>query len=241
VQIDASHIHFISILGLGFILGLKHALDADHLVAVSTIVSERKGFWSSTIVGALWGLGHTASLVVVGLAVIAFNFHIPEKIAMIMELFVALMLIGLGANVLWKIRKGATFHVHTHDHHDHLHIHPHLHEQASEVQHEHHGMKFNKKPFFVGMVHGMAGSAALMLLVLSTISSRAVALLYIAIFGFGSVGGMCVMSALIGLPFSLTAKHDRLNAIIRTSAGVISLFFGLFYVWQIGFIDGLFL
>ena len=229
----------LSVLGLGFVLGLKHALDADHLVAVSTIVSERKGFWSSSIVGALWGLGHTASLLIVGLIMIAFHFQIPEKMAMGMEFSVALMLIILGVNVLWKIRKGATFHVHTHDHDHHLHIHPHLHEGAPLHQHEHH--KVGKKPFFVGMVHGMAGSAALMLVVLAAISSRTLALMYIAIFGIGSVGGMFLMSALIGLPFSFTAKHDRLNRIVRTSAGIISVCFGLFYAWQIGIMDGLFL
>ena len=251
----------LSILGLGFVLGLKHALDADHLVAVSTIVSERKGFWSSSIVGALWGLGHTASLLIVGLVVIAFHFQIPDKIALMMEFSVALMLIALGANVLWKIHKGATFHVHTHEHDHHLHIHPHLHTaNAHEAADAHrtadvhetadghgkiaahdHGKKLGKKPFFVGMVHGMAGSAALMLVVLATISSRTLALMYIAIFGLGSVGGMFLMSALIGLPFSMTAKHDRLNKIVRTSAGIISLCFGLFYAWQIGITDGLFL
>jgi hypothetical protein len=91
------------------------------------------------------------------------------------------------------------------------------------------------------MVHGMAGSAALMLVVLATISSRALALLYIAIFGIGSVGGMFLMSALIGLPFFVTSKHDRLNTIIRTAAGIISVVFGIFYAWQIGIAEGLFL
>jgi ABC-type nickel/cobalt efflux system permease component RcnA len=236
----------LSILGLGFVLGLKHALDADHLVAVSTIVSERKGFWSSSIVGALWGLGHTASLFAVGLIVIAFHFQIPDKIAMIMEFGVALMLVILGANVLWKIWRGAVLHVHAHEHEDHFHIHPHLHEYEIAQQHEdsgihHHKTNVGKKPFFVGMVHGMAGSAALMLVVLATISSRSLALVYIAIFGFGSVGGMFLMSTLIGLPFAVTSKHERLNKIVRTTAGVISVVFGLFYAWQIGIADGLFM
>jgi ABC-type nickel/cobalt efflux system permease component RcnA len=235
----------LSILGLGFILGLKHALDADHLVAVSTIVSERKGFWSSSIVGALWGLGHTASLLIVGLIVIAFNFQIPEKIATAMEFCVALMLIILGINVLWNvITKKLTVHVHTHDHHDHTHVHPHIHDAAEVHEHNgihHHYKKVGKKPFFVGMVHGMAGSAALMLIVLASISSRPLALMYIAIFGIGSVGGMFLMSALIGLPFTFTSKHERLNTIVRTTAGIISVVFGLFYAWQIGIGDGLFL
>src|SRR3989304_6301911 len=116
-----------TVLGLGFFLGLKHALDVDHLVAVSTIVSERKGFWRSSAVGAFWGLGHTASLLAVGLLVIAFHFQIPPKAALGMEFAVAVMLVALGANVLWKIFRGATFHLHAHQHSGRLHVHPHLH------------------------------------------------------------------------------------------------------------------
>jgi len=234
----------ISILGLGFALGLKHALDADHLVAVSTIVSERKGMWSSSIVGVLWGLGHTLSLLVVGLLVVAFHFSIPEKLAQGMEFGVALMLIALGANLLWKIWKGATVHVHLHEHHQRVHLHPHLHETVPGVGHDHplaheHGRSVGTKPFLVGMVHGMAGSAALMLIVLATISSRTLALLYIGIFGIGSVGGMLIMSALIGLPFAMTARHERLHTVIRAAAGVVSLCFGLLLACEIGY--GLFL
>ncbi len=230
----------ISVLGLGFFLGLKHALDADHLVAVSTIVTERKGFWNSSLVGALWGLGHTASLLAVGFLVIAFHFQIPQKAALGMEFAIALMLVALGANVLWKIYRGATFHIHTHSHQGRLHIHPHFHNQTEHTVH-HHSVPIGKKPFLVGMVHGIAGSAALMLLVLVAIPSRPLALAYIGIFGIGSVGGMFLMSALIGLPFSFTSKYEQANKIIRTTAGVISVCLGLFLAYQIGFVRGLFL
>jgi hypothetical protein len=232
----------LSILGFGFVLGLKHALDADHLIAVSTIVSERKGVWRSSLVGALWGLGHTASLLVVGLAVIAFHFHIPEGFARTMEFGVALMLIILGGNVLWKIARGGKFHVHVHTHDAHIHLHPHIHEAAELATHaaaDHHAHRVGKKPFFVGMVHGIAGSAALMLVVLATITSRPLALLYIGIFGLGSVGGMFLMSSLIGLPFALAARHDRLSHRVRLCAGVLSVTFGLYYAWQIGVAGGL--
>ncbi|HXF48011.1 MAG TPA: urease accessory protein UreH [Verrucomicrobiae bacterium] len=235
----------ISILGLGFFLGLKHALDADHLVAVSTIISERKGFWNSSLVGAMWGLGHTASLLAVGLLVIAFNFQIPPKIALGVEFAVAIMLVALGGNVLWKIFRGATFHIHTHSHEGHLHIHPHFHKpvehRSGEHTAHHHPVPIGKTPFFVGALHGLAGSAALMLLVLATISSRPLALAYIGIFGIGSVGGMFLMSALIGLPFSFTSKYERANKIIRTTAGAVSVCFGLFLGYQIWFVEGLFL
>jgi ABC-type nickel/cobalt efflux system permease component RcnA len=223
----------ISILGLGFVLGLKHATDADHLIAVSTIVSERKGIWSSSIVGLLWGLGHSASLFVVALAVVAFEIRVPENVAVWMELAVAAMLVILGANVLWKVRQGATLHAHEHRHNEKRHVHVHMHAPGKETVHDH-APRVGKRPFFVGMLHGMAGSAALMLVVLATISSRPLALLYIALFGAGSIGGMIVMSALIGLPFAFTARHQRLSTTIRASAGALSVCFGLFYAWDIG-------
>ncbi len=236
----------LSVLGLGFVLGLKHALDADHLVAVSTIVSERKNLWSSSLVGALWGLGHTASLLIVGLLVILFHVEIPDKVAMSMEFAVAIMLVVLGVNLLRKLRKGGTLHTHAHEHAHRVHTHPHLHEASVAHSHDHgpvhdRGTKTSRKPFIIGMVHGMAGSAALMLVVLATISSRLVGLLYIAIFGIGSVGGMFLMSALISVPFAVTARHEGLHRIIQTTAGVVSVAFGLFLVWQIGFAEGLLL
>lgn len=233
-----------SVLALGFILGLKHALDADHLVAVSTIVSERKGFWSSSVVGIMWGMGHTASLLVAGLLVIAFHLQIPDKIAQGMEFAVALMLIILGGNVLLKIRRGATFHFHAHEHHSHLHVHPHLHDpvehDGTESHDDHHRVRVGKKPFFVGIVHGMAGSASLMLVVLASIPSRLLGFLYMGVFGVGSIGGMLLMSTLIGVPFALTAKHGKVNRIVRTTAGLVSLIFGLLLACKIGFVDGLF-
>jgi ABC-type nickel/cobalt efflux system permease component RcnA len=224
----------LSILGFGFVLGLKHALDSDHLIAVSTIVSERRGFWNSSLVGAVWGLGHTASLIAVGLLVVAFHVAIPDRLATVMELAVAVMLVALGVKVLWKIARGGKFHVHVHQHDERLHVHPHLHE--APVRHEHAAAHDHavRKPFVVGMVHGLAGSASLMLVVLATIPSRPLALLYIAIFGLGSVGGMLTMSTLIGLPFALAARHDRLNQFVRLGAGLLSVLFGLFYAWQVG-------
>jgi hypothetical protein len=231
----------LTILGFGFVLGLKHALDADHLVAVSTIVSERKGFWSSSLVGALWGLGHTASLLAVGLAVVAFGLRIPDSLARAAELGVALMLVILGAGVLWKVVRGGKFHLHVHRHEERVHVHPHLHapseRHAGESAHDH-APRVGTKPFLVGMIHGLAGSASLMLVVLATITSRSVALLYIAVFGVGSVGGMLIMSTLIGLPFALAARHGRLNAAVRVGAACASVAFGVFYAWQVAFAGG---
>ena len=246
-----------SILILGFVLGLKHALDADHLVAVSTIVSERKGFLSSSIVGALWGLGHTASLFVVGIIVIALHIQIPDRIAQGMEFAVAIMLVGLGINVLWKLARGGKLHLHIHEHSNHTHIHPHIHanDHSHEIKHSHHSLPSlftlehlknhignGKRSIFIGMVHGLAGSAALMLIVLTTIPSRALALSYVVIFGLGSVGGMFLMSTVVGLPFIFTAnKSAVLNKLVRGIAGTVSVAFGIFLAWQIGIVNGLFI
>ncbi len=243
-----------SILILGFVLGLKHALDADHLVAVSTIVSERKGFLSSSIVGALWGLGHTASLFVVGIIVITLHIQIPDRIAQGMEFAVAIMLVVLGINVLLKLARGGELHMHEHEHSNHKHIHPHVHGREHSHGQSHHSLPFlfsldhlkkhignGKRSIFIGMVHGLAGSAAPMLIVLATIPSRALALTYVAIFGLGSIGGMFMMSTLIGLPFVLTASTSvGLNKLVRGIAGTVSFGFGIFLAWQIGVVDGLF-
>jgi ABC-type nickel/cobalt efflux system permease component RcnA len=232
----------IGILGLGFILGLKHALDADHVVAVSTIVSEHKSLFKSSLIGAFWGLGHTASLFLIGLFVILLRLTIPPKVAMLMELGVAIMLVVLGANIIWKFFKKEKIHVHTHEHSGILHTHIHHHDSEEEARHPHHFIRFGSKPFLVGMVHGVAGSAALMLLILTTIPSPLAGLLYIVIFGIGSVGGMLIMSSLISLPFVFTANRFAvINERIRAVAGVSSVTFGLFLAWQIGFVKGLFL
>jgi ABC-type nickel/cobalt efflux system permease component RcnA len=227
-------------LGLGFVLGLKHALDADHVAAVSTIVSEHQSVAKSSLVGAFWGLGHTGSLLIVGLLVIVFRLTIPETVALSLEFVVAMMLVVLGANAL---RKAFGFQLHQHEHrherevgHEHLHLHlagTHHHEETPV-------MKIARRPLVVGMVHGLAGSAALVLLVLTTIPSVVGGLLYILAFGIGSMAGMLVMSALISAPFVFSARRFfRLNHGIRVAAGLFSVAFGLFLAWRIGVVERL--
>ncbi|HEX8367739.1 MAG TPA: hypothetical protein VF604_04155 [Pyrinomonadaceae bacterium] len=232
----------ITILFLGFILGLKHAVEADHLAAVSTIVTERKSLLSSALVGGVWGLGHTISLLVVGVFVLLLDFRISERIENILELFVGGMLIFLGLNVMRKIVRGGTLHLHTHEHGGRAHAHPHLHDENtdSDEPHAHHGLSLSPRPLVIGLVHGLAGSAALMLLVLPTIESRGIGLLYIIIFGVGSIAGMMLMSFLVSLPLQLTALHfNRANALLRCLAGLFSIGFGLWIVYEKGFADNL--
>jgi sulfite exporter TauE/SafE len=238
---DQGTISTASILGFGFALGLKHAIEADHLAAVSTIVSERKSVWSSSLVGGLWGLGHTISLLLVGVLVIVLHLRISDRVAEALEFCVALMLVALGLNALFKLYRGQKIHIHEHEHGGHRHLHVHSHDGRPEPGPDtHHGFKLQARPLLVGMVHGMAGSAALMLMVLAAISSTWVGLLYIGVFGVGSIGGMMLMSALVGLPLSLTVKRfTRANLWIRGMAAVFSLILGILLAYQIGIQGGL--
>jgi sulfite exporter TauE/SafE len=230
-----------AVLGLGFLLGLKHATEADHLAAVSTIVSERKSLWSSAFIGGIWGLGHTISLFIAGVFVLLLNFQISERTERSLEFCVGVMLFLLGLNVLRKLVKGAKLHFHAHEHGKHAHVHPHIHQNATDEPHTHHGFSFSPRALLIGMVHGMAGSAALMLLVIPTIESRVVGLLYIVIFGAGSIGGMMLMSFLVGLPFHFTAsRFNRFNNILQGVAGFASVALGLIIIYEKGITEGLF-
>jgi hypothetical protein len=226
-----------SVLVFGFVLGLKHAVEADHLAAVSTIVSERKSLLGSSLVGGLWGLGHTVSLLLAGVAVIVFHVEIGERAALALEFVVGLMLVVLGANALRRLARGGRVHLHVHRHGGRAHAHPHVHDAAPEKDpHSHHGLKFGARAVVVGMIHGLAGSAALLLLVLSSIPKPSTAFACIALFGVGSTGGMMLMSALVGLPMRFTAaRFSRANLAVRGLAGLFSLTFGLLMVYEIGF------
>ena len=207
------------LLGLGLVYGLKHATEADHIVAVSAIVSEHKKLARAAIVGALWGAGHTASLVVVGAIVLALKIAIPERVAGWLEFAVALMIIGLGVMAFRRALSGRSdFHIH---------------EEAPVDGHSHEVARIGIKPTIVGAVHGLAGSAALTLLVLTQISSPLLGLLYLAVFGVGSILGMLLMSGIVGLPFVLSSrKLGGVNYQLQMWAGTLSVLFGLWYAYQ---------
>jgi len=233
----------VALLALGFALGVKHATEADHLAAISSIVSQRHSIWQSASVGLLWGAGHTAALLVAGFLVIAAGIAIPEKVANFLELLVALMIIFLGTRVLYIIfRNRPDVHVHAHTHngkpHIHLHFHDHSHAHNVGVTHndEHNGL-LGWRPVLVGILHGLAGSAALTLLVLSEVvrnGSPMLGFMYLLVFGFGSIGGMLIMTSLIGLPVSLGVRFFR-GALLpmRAFAGVLSTTFGFFYAFKV--------
>jgi ABC-type nickel/cobalt efflux system permease component RcnA len=230
-------------LGLGFALGLKHAVEADHLAAVSTIVSERRSVLEAARVGALWGLGHTASLLFAGLLVIVLGIAIPEPVADALELCIAVMIVTLGTRLLYLLlRKSPRVHVHTHSHDGwrHLHLHYHGTHDGHPPMRAHEGSHSGLsrwRTFLVGVLHGLAGSAALTLLVLTEViwtGSPVLGLSYLLIFGIGSVCGMLIMSSLIGLPFALSSRlSNRLPGVLQFSAAASSVVFGFYYGWQI--------
>jgi ABC-type nickel/cobalt efflux system permease component RcnA len=228
----------LTVLAVGLLFGLKHATEVDHVVAVSTIASQQRSVLRSALVGALWGAGHTASLLIVGVFVLALRIAIPESVSTWLEFAVALMIIGLGAAALWRSlqrRSDVHFHEHSHDGLSHVHIHFHESETRHGVKqkHSHAVSGIGAKPVLIGMVHGLAGSGALTLLVLTQIRSPWIGFIYLAIFGVGSIAGMLLMSGLIGLPFALTARnlstvHHRMQLV----AAVVSILFGLWYAYQ---------
>jgi ABC-type nickel/cobalt efflux system permease component RcnA len=184
--------------------------------------------WSASVVGAAWGLGHTVALVAVAVVVIGLHAEIPASVGPLLELGVAAMLVGLGANLLWTLRRGGRLHVHRHAHGGHRHVHLHVHEADAAPDEHHHPVRAVRRPFLVGLVHGLAGSAGLMLAVLATIPSRALALAYVAVFAAGSVGGMVVVSAVVGMPLALAAERfARAEAVLRTCAGLGSVAVGV--------------
>jgi len=231
------------LLGLGFILGLKHSLDADHLVAITTLVSEKRSLISTSLVGVLWGIGHTSILLLTGIVVLAIDMKVPETVALGIEFLVALVLIAMGLNVMRKLAGGGKVHHHPHRHGEVLHTHPHVHSHGTghdATAHSHsRTRRTSMTSLFLGMLHGLAGSAGLMLLVTATIKDFWVGVTYICVFGIGSTGGMWIMSMLVGLPFLLTEGRFRLaHTAIRAAAGIASILVGVFIGWEIGLAGG---
>jgi high-affinity nickel-transport protein len=256
----------LAILAIGFVLGMRHATDPDHVIAVSTIVSRERSIVKAALIGVLWGVGHTFTILLVGAGIILFGLAIPVRVGLTMEFSVGLMLILLGILNLtgamqWISEKFSPAHPQVTGNHAHVHEHGsqvHLHWHSHRPEKEHHGESLTPpdwlggsssplglfhtlRPLFVGLVHGLAGSAAVALLVLSTIREPKWAVLYLLIFGVGTIAGMMLITAAISLPFSFAGyKFAWLNKSLVLGSGILSLAFGLFVCYQIGFVDGLF-
>jgi sulfite exporter TauE/SafE len=232
-----------AVLALGFALGMRHALDADHLAAVATLATRSRSVAQTVLQGVAWGTGHTLTLMFFGGAVLVAGAVVPARAAQALELAVGVMLVVLGADALYRLRRERV-HFHPHRHTDgvaHFHAHSHRGESAPHdpARHEHpHG--FPARALVVGMVHGMAGSAALVLLSLEALRSPAWGLVYIAVFGLGSILGMAALSAAIAVPLRLSARRlTRARDGLSAAVGLATLVLGCYMVYRIGAGDGL--
>jgi nickel/cobalt exporter len=250
---------FVTVTLLGLFLGMRHSTDPDHVVAVSTIVSRQQSVKSSATIGLLWGLGHTITIFLVGSAIIIFGVVIPPRLGLSMEFCVALMLILLGilnltgalrwiaerftpANPGAESQRRAAFWNPASEKED---------KSSATLSPDSKaflsrtigklGLYQTLRPLVVGLVHGLAGSAAVALLVLSTIKNPFWSTAYLLVFGFGTMAGMMLMTAAISLPLVLTGKkYFRINRHLTAISGLASVAFGMFLVYHIGFVDGLF-
>ncbi len=207
----------LALLGLGLVLGIRHATDPDHVVAVAAITARTRKLLPATLLGAVWGLGHSLTLFVVGGLILAFNLTVPPRLGLALEFAVALALVVVGA---LNLRRG---HGHSHD------------ELGDD------GRLPAWRAFFVGLVHGLAGSAAVALLVLATVHDIGTGMLYLVVFAVGTMIGMALITTGFAAPLTAgTRRWPKLAPGIRIVTGLASLCLGLWLVWQIGFVDGLF-
>jgi high-affinity nickel-transport protein len=259
---------------LGLVLGMRHATDPDHVIAVTTILSREHRLAAATRIGVIWGLGHTITVLIVGAAIIVFKIAIPARLGLAMEFAVAVVLILLGVGAAASlVRKGARrmrgaspqpdellVHAHAHTHDGATHVHPHVHigdhedahEDIDDTTHRDHRIPADVLPpfaarrpllrsFAVGLVHGLAGSAAIALLVLSAIPNPPWATLYLAIFCIGTVIGMGLITTAIATPFMVVSRQASwIRQGLVTGSGLLSFGFGLFLAYQIGIVDHLF-
>ncbi len=234
-----------SLLVFGFLIGMRHAVEPDHVAAVAALATRSRSAMDTFRQGAVWGLGHTLTLFLFGSIVILMDTIVPDALARTLEVAVGIMLVGLGVDVVRRLIRDR-FHFHTHRHDDgalHFHAHSHAGESGHDPDHHHHihSRGFPFRALLVGLMHGMAGSAALMMLTLQTVKSPVAGLLYIAVFGFGSIAGMGVLSLVIAIPLRQTAKgltwlHNGLQAAI----GVATIALGVMLIYETVIENGLF-
>jgi hypothetical protein len=211
--------------GLGSLLGMRHALEPDHLAAVSTLVTGERSSAKAAWLGACWGLGHTLALVTAGVVLIVLRAELPTSASDAFEFSVALMLVGLGLRAIYSAaRQGADGPAHLHHHGRLVHVHP------GAPAHVHFGQwTLARRPLLIGAVHGLAGSGALTALVLATLPSTAARLTYMLLFGLGSTVGMAALSGVLGWPLGHLARHHALARVVSLTVGCVTTVLGLFW------------
>lgn len=221
-----------SLLVLGFLLGMRHALEADHVAAVATLAARSRSVAQTALQGAVWGLGHTITLFLACSVLLFVDAVVPEKLAQLLEAAVGVMLILLGADLLrrlWRER----IHLHTHRHCDGtVHFHAHSHSLAGEAAHDHDHRGFPARALYVGLMHGLAGSAALILMALGTAASPLVGLGYVALFGIGSIGGMALLSLVISVPLRGARRFVGLQRGLQIGVATFSVGIGGWMICQ---------
>ena len=196
--------HLLPVLLVGFLLGMRHATDADHVVAVAALVSRERRASAASKLGAMWGAGHMLTVMLVGGGIIAFGLVLPPRVALSLELCVGIMLIALGAFNLAQ---------------------PHDHDSAAP--------RTASKSFGVGVVHGLAGSAAIALMMLATIRDPRWAIAYLALFGVGTIAGMTAITSAMALPLAFATRAHRVREHLPRAAGLLSVAFGFFVIYRI--------
>jgi ABC-type nickel/cobalt efflux system permease component RcnA len=205
---------FMSILTFGFLIGIKHSLEPDHVIAVATTAGKTKKLWRSTLTGVYWGIGHTSTLFLIGMLFIWTKGEFSEPLSMTLEFGVGIMLIVLGVKSLLTYRKN--------------------------IEHDHNEKRSFLTSASIGFVHGLAGSAAMVILTMSAVSSVVEGAVYIMIFGVGTIIGMLCFTTILGIPFAFYRKNSALNQSLIQVAGAISFVFGLYYMYNLGVTEGLF-
>jgi high-affinity nickel-transport protein len=261
-------LNIVSFLFLGFFLGMRHATDGDHVVAIATIVSRERTMVGSVLIGAAWGIGHTITIMAVGTAIIVFGVVIPPQLGLSMEFVVGLMLVLLGVLTLTGMGRavgvtaghadapsanaldlhdnlhmhGDYAHRHTHGHGPHDHGHAEEHTPLARLDRSRLGrLAFYQwlRPFVVGLVHGLAGSAAVALMILTIIRDPVAAIGYLLLFGLGTIGGMMLITLALSAPFALTAVNlPKFNWRLRVASGLVSFIFGVVVIYGVGFAEG---
>lgn len=215
-------LEIVALAGFGFALGVRHALDADHIATIANLVSENKNIKKAAMLGAAWGVGHTVALLAVGILVIALKLQIPPSVETLLEFLVGGLLFLLGAKAI-KNAITEQVHTHTHKHEKKQHSHLHYHEKKDHTH----------KTLAIGMLHGLAGSAAVMLLVIATIKDLWQGILYISLFGIGTILGMLLVSALLAMPFAAKGTNMKnFSVVLKIAVGIASVVLGLAIMYQ---------